>query len=443
MGLTRSIARFIVETDGAAIPQSAFEHAKVAFMDWMAVMLAGKDDPLVVKLIHYSNLLGGYEQATVPGCGSKKTVAQAALINGAASHALDYDDSMKVFVGHPTVTLYPALLAFSEWKEMTGRDLLTAYLIGLQSASAIASCGGMEHYMHGWHATSTIGHFAAASGCAKLMKLDEQQTVYALGIAGTQASGLKSAFGTMCKPFHAGKASQSGLMAAMLAGDGFIGAEDIIEGDAGFINVLNGKSNADADHVLTDKWKVYELIQKYHASCHATHPPIEGALSIVNEYGLDINEITSIKLYVSQLAVGAAGKTEPKTGLEGKFSITYCVANSLLRKNTGTKAFTDEKVNDPEVKALMDKITVVVKKEYTMLETIIEITTESGKTYSVNADVMTDIPDIETKKLKIKDKFVDLSTPVLGREKTEKLLELIKNLDNVDNVKTMIDHLQR
>ena len=118
MGLTRSIARFIVETDGADIPQSAYEHAKVAFMDWMGVTLAGKEDPLVIKLINHSDLLGGYEQATVLGHGLKKNLTQAVLINGAASHALDYDDSMKVFIGHPTVTLYPALLAFSEWKEI-------------------------------------------------------------------------------------------------------------------------------------------------------------------------------------------------------------------------------------------------------------------------------------------------------------------------------------
>ena len=439
MGLTRSIARFIVETDDADIPQDAYEHAKVAFMDWMAVTLAGKDDPLVAKLIHHSDVMGGYEQATILGHGLKKNIAHAALINGAASHALDYDDSMKLFVGHPTVTLYPSLLAISEWKEMRGRDLLAAYLIGLQAASAIGSCGGMEHYMHGWHATSTIGHFASASGCARLMKLDKQQTVYALGIAGTQCSGLKSAFGTMCKPFHAGKASQSGLMAAMLAGDGFTGAENIVEGDAGFINVLNGKVNADADNVLTNKWHVDELMQKYHASCHATHSPIEGARLIVDEEGIDIVDIKSIKLYVSQLAVGAAGKTSPKTGLEGKFSISYCVANALLRKDTGNKAFSDEKVNDPQIIALMDKISVEVKNEYKMVETIVEITTGSGKIYTRSADVMTDVLDIEAKKTKIKDKFIDLSTPVLGKKKTEQLLEFITNLDKVDNVKTMIE----
>jgi 2-methylcitrate dehydratase PrpD len=158
----------------------------------------------------------------------------------------------------------------------------------------------------------------------------------------------------------------------------------------------------------------------------------------VNEEGIDIADIKSIKLYVSQLAVGAAGKTAPKTGLEGKFSISYCVANALLRKDTGNKAFSDEKVNDPQIIALMDKISVEVKNEYKLVETIVEITTGSGKTYTRNADVMTNVPDLEAKKTKIKDKFVDLSTPVLGKERTEQLLEFITNLDEVDNVKTMI-----
>jgi len=243
----------------------------------------------------------------------------------------------------------------------------------------------------------------------------------------------------MCKPFHAGKASQTGLMSAMLASDGFTAADSIVEGDDGFVKVLNGTANENADNILVNKWIVDELIQKYHASCHATHSPIEGVYSIVDEHGLDLNDIESIRLNVSQLAVGAAGKTEPETGLEGKFSISYCVANALLRRDTGNRAFTDEKVNDPQVKALMDKISIEVTNEYKMVEALVKITAKSGETYFASADVMTDIPDIETKKSKIKDKFVDLGTPVLGREKTENLLQLIADLDKISNIKAVVD----
>ncbi len=435
--LTRKIARFIVNTNAGDIPQPALEHAKVALMDWIAVTLAGKDDPLAAKLVNYAELLGGREQATVIGYGIKKNISQAALINGAASHALDFDDTLEVLVGHPTVTLYPALLALAEWEGLTGRELLAAYLIGLKTAAVIAQCGCMEHYMHGWHATSTIGHFASAAGCSKLLGLDEQQTVYALGIAGTQASGLKSAFGTMCKPFHAGKASQAGLMSALLASDGFTGADNILEGTFGFLEVLNGKLNKNAAEALDAPWEAADLAQKYHASCHATHSPIEGTLAIIEEEGLNSDDIKSIKLDVSELAIGAAGKTDPQTGLAGKFSIPYCVANALLRGDTGTPAFTDDKVNDPQVKEFMKKISLARNDDFKLVEAIIELETTNGKIHSRTVDVMKDVPDLEKKKEKITAKLLDLSSSYLDKEKAAYLVETINSLDKIENVQKL------
>ena len=439
--LTRKIARFIVNTDAGDIPQPALEHAKVALMDWIAVTLAGKNDPLVAKLVNYADLLGGREQATVIGYGIKKNIIQAALINGAASHALDFDDTLEIIVGHPTVTLYPALLAISEWKKLSGQELLAAYLIGLKTAAVIGQCGGMEHYMHGWHGTSTIGHFASAAGCSKLLGLDEQQTVYALGIAGTQASGLKSAFGTMCKPFHAGKASQAGLMSALLAGDGFTSAENILECAFGFLEVLNGKLNDNAAKALDDPWEAADLAQKYHASCHATHSPIEGTLAIIEEEGLNSDDIKSIKLYVSELAIGAAGKTDPQTGLAGKFSIPYCVANALLRGDTGTKAFTDEKVNDLQIKEFMKKISLARNDDFKLVEAIIELETADGKIYSREVDVMKDIPDLEKKREKITAKLLDLSSSYLDEKKAAYLVKTINKLDKIENVQQLAEQL--
>jgi 2-methylcitrate dehydratase PrpD len=439
--LTREIAHFIVNTDAADIPQPDMEHAKVALMDWIAVTLAGKDDPLVAKLVNYADLLGGKEQATVIGYGLKKNIIETALINGAASHALDFDDTLEIIIGHPTVTLYPALVALAEWKAFSGRELLAAYLIGLKTAALIGHCGGMDHYMHGWHATSTIGHFASAAGCSKLLGLDEQQTVYALGIAGTQASGLKSAFGTMCKPFHAGKASQAGLMSALLAADGFTSTENILEVDFGFLKVLNGKLNKNAVEVLNAPWEAADLAQKYHASCHATHSPIEGTLAILEEEGLSVDDIKSITLHVSELALGAAGKTDPQTGLAGKFSIPYCVANALLRGDTGTKAFTDEKVNDPQVKEFMKKISLVRNDDFVLVEAIIDLETTTGKIYTRELDVMKDIPGLETKREKITAKFLDLSDAYLGNEKAQKMVAAINNLDQIENVQQLTEEL--
>ena len=236
VGLTRCLASFIVQTGPAMIPPEIFQHTKVAFKDWLAVTLAGKDDPLVAKLIRYSDQLGGNPQATVLGHGIKKNLSHAALINGSASHALDYDDTMKSFLGHPSVTLFPGILALAEWEGKKGIDFLTAYIVGLKAGAVIGAGAGLGHYMAGWHGTSTIGHLASAAANAKLKGLDEDKTVWALGIAGTQAGGLKRVFGTMCKPFHAGRASEVGLTAALLAEDGFTSAEDILEGAHGFFS---------------------------------------------------------------------------------------------------------------------------------------------------------------------------------------------------------------
>jgi 2-methylcitrate dehydratase PrpD len=432
-GFTRKLATFIVHTDN--IPTWAYDHAKVAFMDWLAVTFGGKDDPLVIMLLDFCNQLGSARQATIIGHGVKRDVTQAALINGSASHALDYDDTLVSFFGHPSVTLFPALLALAEWRGTSGMDFLEAYLIGLQAGGTVGACAGLDHYMAGWHATSTLGHLAAAAGCARLLGLDEQQTVYALGIGGTQSSGLKRVFGTMCKPFHAGRAAQSGLMAAMLAGRGFTSAEDILEGPQGFFECLKGKVNDDLAGMLGMGWDVANLSQKYHASCHATHSPLEAAMNIVKDEHIALDDIKAIRVHSSELAMGAADKLNPATGLEGKFSIPYCVANALLRAQTGIQAFSDEMVRDPEVRRLMEKITVEHDPAMLALEAMVELETVDGSTFSGFSDILQKTPPYEVKQERVRSKFQDLCEPALGAKRTTKLAGKIAALEKVRDMR--------
>lgn len=433
-GLTRKLARFIACTEAGTIPQEAYEHAKVAIMDWIAVTMAGRDEPLVCALIDYAESMGGNQQATLLGRKARTNVSQAALINGSASHALDYDDTLESFLGHPSVTLFPSLLALAEWKQKSGREFLSAYLLGLQVGAAVGASAGMAHYMAGWHSTSTIGHLASAAGCARLLGLDEEQCAHALGVAATQSSGLKRVFGTMCKPFHAGRASQAGLMSALLAEKGFTSAPDILEGPHGFFHVLGGKVNDAAIARLGREWDVEDLCQKYHASCHATHSPMEAALAVMKEQRIELDDVETIRLQVSQLALDAAGKMAPTTGLEGKFSIPYCVANALLRGDTGTTAFTEEKVRDPRVRALMGKIAVALCPDFKMTESRVGVVTKSGKSFHGYSDVMRQIPPLEGKAKRVNAKYFDLCEPALGRDKTTEIARDIRRLEALGNM---------
>ena len=428
---TRDIARFIVETNENVIPERVFENARVALMDWFAVTVAGKDEPLVDKLVRYVEVMGGSQQASILGRSMKTNIVQAALVNGSASHALDYDDSMVAWLGHPSVALFPGLLAFAEWQEKSGRDFLTAYLIGLQAGVCFAACAGLEHYLVGWHSTATIGRLAAAAACARLMGLDELQTLYAIGIAGTHASGLKRVLGTMCKPLHAGSAAQGGLMAALLAQDGFTSATDILEGPHGFFAAFKGQSNPEAIKSMKENWAVEQLAQKYHAACHFAHSPIEAVLRLAKQKSISPDEIESVRIYVSQVAQDMAGKPEPATGLEGKFSIRYSVANALVSGETGMSAYTDERVNDPKVRSLMRKVTILVEETLPGPGSAAraEVKTRSGQVHELLIDVMEEIPELAVKREKVRSKFDDLCTPVFGEKRTEVLARTILGLD--------------
>jgi 2-methylcitrate dehydratase PrpD len=437
--MTRRLSEFIVETKAETISQAAYAHAQVAFMDWLAVTFGGTDDPLVDKLITYADTMGGNPQATVIGRGMKKSVSQAALINGAASHVLDYDDTLVSFFGHPSVTIFPSLLAVSEWKEKTGHEFLTAYLMGLQAGATIGVCAGLDHYMAGWHATSTLGHLASAAACARLLGLTVQQTAWALGTAATQSSGLKRVFGTMCKPFHAGRASEAGLMAALLAENGFTSADDILEGPQGFFALFKGGVNQAVLELMGLGWDVVNISQKYHASCHATHSPLEAVLAVVKDANLLLAEISRITVYSSQLALDAAGKTRPAKGLEGKFSIPFCVANALVTGITGNQAFTDENVNNPDIRELMEKIVVTLDPNKTALEASVLVETRDGRKLEGASDILQQIPPLDIKKDRVRKKFMDLCGVIMSEKKVR---EVADRIDALASMASMTDFVK-
>lgn len=431
---TKRLADFIAGTRYEDLPPDVIREAKLCLLDWLAVTFAGAGDGTVQGLYDVVEMTGGKEQATVLGTGMKTSILNAALLNGTTSHVLDFDDACIEFQGHPSVTLFPALLAAAEWLEKGGRDFLCAFVTGYEAGCRVALGASYNHYLAGWHGTSTIGRFASTAGCSRLLGLKPDEIVQAFGIAGTQAAGIKAVFGTACKPFHAGKACHDGLLSALLAQRGFTSIGNILEGEKCFWEMYSRESEpGKVSEGLGAVWHIMKNQYKFHASCYGTHAPIDAALSLKNEHGIVPGDIASMEIHVSQPMLDVAGKEKPATGLEGKFSIPYSVANALVRGDTGLAAFTDAKVRDPMVVALRDKIRLVADNTVAPFETIVSVETRSG-THSTKFNILERVLGDKEKSSMIRTKFSSLAGFRLPEKRIE---EIIRRVDVLEDETSM------
>ena len=299
--LTKTLAAQASAVTYDDLPEPVRALARQCVLDYYGVALAGADDPLVDILLAELTEAGGATQASVTGHKARLPSLSAALVNGAAGHALDYDDVNLAMPGHPSVAILPGLLALAEQRRSSGREVVTAFVAGYETACRIGSALRPGHYDRGFHATGTVGCLGAAAACARLLGLDAEATARAFGIAGTQAAGLKSQFGTMCKPFHAGKASQYGLLAARLAARGFSSRPDLIECEQGFAPTHGPDFRPEA--ALADPpngFHIFANLFKYHAACYLTHGAIECARRLRERHGVKPEEVASMTLSLDQ-----------------------------------------------------------------------------------------------------------------------------------------------
>ena len=259
MEVTKAIAEFIHDTTFRDIPEAVVAKSKECFLDWHGVALAGTTEESARIILEYVKEAGGTGQASVLGSDFKTSTAHAALANGILGHALDFDDYHDDTVIHATAACLPAILAVAEKLNSSGEDILTALILGIDVCIRIGLGLGDYHYQRGWHTTSTAGIFGATAGAAKILNLDTDQIITALGICGTQASGLRQVFGTMSKPFHAGKVSMEGILSALLAEKGFSSAREIVEGELGLLDVLTDTPN---EEIILDQLGSTFYIQK-------------------------------------------------------------------------------------------------------------------------------------------------------------------------------------
>jgi 2-methylcitrate dehydratase PrpD len=438
MEVTRALSEYVVNLKFSDLPKDVVEGAKLCFLDWLGVTLSGSKEPLVNILAAVAEEQGGKHQATLIGRKKRASLLQAALINGGASHALDFDDVHLGMMGHPSAPVFPAILALGEWKKVSGEQFIAAFIAGFEAECRVSSIVYPEHYLCGWHATGTLGHFGAAAACANLIGLTPSQTVYALGIAGTQASGIKQVFGTMCKPFHAGKAAMNGLLSALLAEKGFTSSIDMLEGSKGFSRVFSTRMDPPkALERLGEDYAIRGVVFKRHASCFETHPAIDAVLALKGEQGLTADQVETIQLDAYTVACDIAGLPAPQTGLEGKFSLAFCVALALGEGETGEPQFNDEKVRDPRLVALRDKVKIAPDPNLSPSRAKIRVATRDGRVLEKFMETLDLSKDRERMKKHLVRKFQDLSTPILGEEKTKKLISRVKRLDKIAKLKAL------
>lgn len=365
-GLTRQYGAFAAALGAGRItvPADCTALVKTGLADSVGVMLAGRDEPVVTAL--RETLPAGDEAAVLLGA-ERRGAAEAAFINGAAAHALDYDDvAMR---GHPSAVLMPALLAEAEVLGASGAQVIAAYMAGYEVWADLAYRDAGQIQTKGWHPTGVLGAIAASAACAALRGLDEARATHAVAIGASEASGLLANFGTMTKPFHAGRAAAAGVLAARLAGAGMTGSPDAIEHDRGFLVAISPEGDVDrstpADH-LGAEWRMrrYGISVKKYPVCYCGHRATDGILQIMRDHAVTPGEIAAIEAQTSDLHAMTLRNARPMTGLEAKFSMQFDMAAGVLAGNVGLAELTDDFVRREDVQALMRKVSVRVSTEY-------------------------------------------------------------------------------
>jgi 2-methylcitrate dehydratase PrpD len=439
MGATRALIESVRSLRYDDLPEEAREVARHCVLDFIGCALAGSREPLVSILVKEVARPERSSEARLVGLETTASRTTAALVNGAAGHALDFDDTHLMMNGHPSVPVLPALLAAAESEPSDGRRFVTALVAGIELECRLGALIGTRHYDVGFHATGTLGTFGAAAACAHLFGLDEAGWMNALGLAGTEAAGLKSGFGTMAKPLHAGRAASAGLLAALAARGGFVAAADGREIKQGFAETHAGEK---LDETRLERWRgrfvVRDTLFKYHAACYLTHAAIDTARRLRDEHAIDPATIESVAVTVSPRLLGVCDIPEPRTGLEGKFSLRATTAMALLGADTSTlAAFDDAVVADPRLIALRDKIRVAT--DPALVPTHARVTVVAGsRERAGESDSGVPASDLRDQRRRLRAKFTALAAPVVGERRAAEAADVALDVDGLEDARDLL-----
>lgn len=436
---TAALARFAAETPVARIPGAVLHQGKRCIINTMAVALHATHDPALQMLLKVLKAEGGAKHASVLGGSFKTSLQNAALANGLLVHLDDYDDTFFPTVLHPSAPTIPAALALAEQGKRSGGDFLLASILGLEACCRAALA--IQGVRHGavWHMTGTAGVFGSAAAAGRLLGLDAKTMATAFSLAGTQASGLRETFGTMTKAFHPARAAQAGVLAALLAQQGFTSASTIIEGRHGFIAAF-APNDGDAACItdgLLDRWEVMNNAPKPYASAILSHPLIDAMLHFRRQ-GVSPEQVAGIRGRVNPLTIKLESRPDPQTGLEGRLSFQHAMTMALVDGACFPAQFTDERVRDPQVVALRSRIAVEADDSVAQDQCELTLTLNDGRSYTEHVAHATGSPDNPVTDAQLDRKFRELAGSVLPKARVRRLLATLWQLEQVSDVGEII-----
>ena len=423
--VTRILAHYAATAPIEQIPAAVRKEATRTLLNWVGVAVGGSQQDAPRRALAAVQPFSGPAQASLFGRKERLDAPYAALVNGISSHVLDYDDTHLKTIIHPAGPVASALTAFAEYRPVSGAEFMNALALGCEIECRMGNAVFPEHYALGWHITGTTGVFGAAAAIGRLLKLDEQHMVWALGIAASQPVGLKVQFGSDTKSFHPGRAAQNGMLAALLAQQGFTSSEVAIEGFDGWGQALSTRH--DWSQVTDGLGQRYELAlntYKPFACGIVGHPAIDAAIQLRNANGLKPDQIKAVDLKVHPLVLNLMGKTEPKTGLEGKFSIFHAVAVALVTGRAGEQAFTDQAVADPAVVAVRKTVTATVDPAIKPDQVDMTVTLADGRSLHLFIEHAVGSQDRPMTDAQLEDKFRGLADGILPADQARQLMDL-------------------
>ena len=432
--VTRTLAHYLVTANYDDLPANVRKEGVRTLLNWVGVAIGGSRHQTVDIAVSALAPFSGPAQASLFGRRERFDIMNAAFLNGVSSQIFDYDDTHLKTIIHPAGPVASAILALAEMQPVSGKDFLNALVLGVETECRIGNSVYPNHYDVGWHITGTAGVFGSAAAVGKLLGLNEQQMVWALGLAASQPVGLRESFGSMNKSFNPGRAASNGIFAAMLASKNFTSSDSMIEAKRGWANTISTKQ--DYNEILGDLGKRYEAAlntYKPFACGIVMHPAIDAAIQLRDENKLTADQIERVDLKVHPLVLELTGKKTPQQGLEGKFSIYHAVAVALVEGAGGEKQFSDRAVNDQTVVSLRGKVNPVITPGIKPEQVDMTVVLKDGRQlhrYIEHAVGSVEVPMTDKQ---LETKFSDLADGIIAAPMIRRVMDACWNLESLPN----------